>query len=57
MIRTPAAANDPASGDSSDGDEAGNAIRRFDRLRPRLHGIAYRMLASVAEAEDVVQDV
>ncbi len=60
MIRTPAAANDPATRDGGDGDEtgdAGNAIRRFDRLRPRLHGIAYRMLASVAEAEDVVQDV
>ena len=29
----------------------------FDKLRPRLQGIAYRMLSSVAEAEDVVQDV
>lgn len=28
----------------------------FDQLRPRLQGIAYRMLGSVAEAEDVVQD-
>ncbi|MBO9644685.1 MAG: RNA polymerase sigma-70 factor [Pseudacidovorax sp.] len=28
----------------------------FLRLRPRLHGIAYRMLGSPAEAEDVVQD-
>jgi RNA polymerase sigma-70 factor (TIGR02957 family) len=28
----------------------------FQRLRPRLHGIAYRMLASTAEAEEVVQD-
>jgi len=28
----------------------------FDRLRPRLQGIAYRMLGSVAEAEDAVQD-
>jgi RNA polymerase sigma-70 factor (ECF subfamily) len=28
----------------------------FNRLRPRLQGIAYRMLGSVAEAEDVVQD-
>jgi RNA polymerase sigma-70 factor (ECF subfamily) len=28
----------------------------FDKLRPRLQGIAYRMLGSVAEAEDVVQD-
>ncbi|MGN9911333.1 RNA polymerase sigma-70 factor [Phytohabitans sp. LJ34] len=29
----------------------------FTSLRPRLFGIAYRMLSSVAEAEDVVQDV
>ena len=28
----------------------------FDRLRPRLQGIAYRMLGSLAEAEEVVQD-
>ena len=28
----------------------------FDQLRPRLQQIAYRMLGSVAEAEDVVQD-
>lgn len=28
----------------------------FSRLRPRLQGIAYRMLGSSAEAEDVVQD-
>ncbi|MGO4222408.1 RNA polymerase sigma-70 factor [Lysobacter sp. TAF61] len=29
----------------------------FTRLQPRLLGVAYRMLGSVAEAEDVVQDV
>jgi RNA polymerase sigma-70 factor, ECF subfamily len=29
---------------------------RFDQVRPRLFGIAYRMLGSVADAEDVVQD-
>lgn len=28
----------------------------FNRLRPRLQGIAYRMLGSPAEAEEVVQD-
>ncbi|WP_133647774.1 RNA polymerase sigma-70 factor [Paraburkholderia flava] len=32
------------------------AVRAFDRLRPRLQKIAYRMLGSVAEAEDIVQD-
>jgi RNA polymerase sigma factor, sigma-70 family len=29
----------------------------FNGLRPRLHKIAYRMLGSIAEAEDIVQDV
>ena len=29
----------------------------FSRLRPRLQGIAYRMLGSLGEAEEVVQDV
>lgn len=34
-----------------------NATAFFDRLRPRLQGIAYRMLGSRAEAEELVQDV
>src|SRR3546814_9787807 len=29
---------------------------RFDQLRPRLMGIAYRMLGSTGESEEVVQD-
>jgi RNA polymerase sigma-70 factor (ECF subfamily) len=33
-----------------------DASRVFERLRPRLHGIAHRMLGSAAEAEEVVQD-
>ena len=33
------------------------AAATFAELRPRLFGIAYRMLGSVADAEDVVQDV
>jgi len=32
-------------------------LSAFERARPRLFGIAYRMLGSAAEAEDVVQDV
>jgi RNA polymerase sigma-70 factor (TIGR02957 family) len=32
------------------------ATQTFTRLRPRLQGIAYRMLGTSAEAEDVVQD-
>lgn len=39
---------------TSDADEP---TRDFSRLRARLQGIAYRMLGSVAEAEEVVQDV
>src|SRR5689334_15221460 len=33
-----------------------DAAESFAPLRPRLSRIAYRMLGSVAEAEDVVQD-
>jgi len=32
------------------------ALETFERERPRLFGIAYRMLGSVHEAEDVLQD-
>ncbi|RRR99493.1 RNA polymerase sigma factor SigJ [Glycomyces terrestris] len=34
----------------------GRALARFEELRPRLVGVAYGLLGSVAEAEDVVQD-
>jgi RNA polymerase sigma factor (sigma-70 family) len=34
-----------------------DALSAFLTLRPRLFGIAYRMLRCAAEAEDVVQDV
>lgn len=37
----------------ADGQEAAAS---FDPLRPRLTRIAYRMLGSVADAEDVVQE-
>jgi RNA polymerase sigma-70 factor (TIGR02957 family) len=33
-----------------------DATATFNHLRPRLQGIAYRMLGSSAEAEDLVQD-
>ncbi|WP_410816583.1 RNA polymerase sigma factor SigJ [Micromonospora sp. 050-3] len=33
-----------------------DALAVFDAVRPRLFGIAYRMLGSVAEAEDIVQE-
>src|SRR5215813_266256 len=34
-----------------------DGLSAFLSIRPRLFGIAYRMLGSAAEAEDVVQDV
>ena len=34
-----------------------DALSAFVSVRPRLFGIAYRILASGAEAEDIVQDV
>ena len=37
--------------------EHDDGLSAFARVRPRLFGIAYRMLGSAAEAEDVVQDV
>jgi RNA polymerase sigma-70 factor, ECF subfamily len=33
-----------------------SALAHFEALRPRLFGVAYGLLGSVAEAEDVVQD-
>lgn len=33
-----------------------NGLSTFLNVRPRLFGIAYRMLGSAAEAEDIVQD-
>lgn len=35
---------------------ADGALAQFEAARPRLFGIAYRMLGTVAEAEDVVQE-
>jgi hypothetical protein len=34
-----------------------DGLSAFLSVRPRLFGIAYRMLGSAAEAEDTVQDV
>jgi RNA polymerase sigma-70 factor (ECF subfamily) len=42
---------DPKAGEHDDG------LSAFASVRPRLFGIAYRMLGSAAEAEDIVQDV
>lgn len=45
----------PEQSPAADGLEEAATV--FVRHRPRLFGIAYRMLGSAAEAEDVVQDV
>ena len=37
-------------------DEQGWLTERFDENRPRLRGVAYRMLGSLSEAEDAVQE-
>jgi len=48
---TPPRLGDVESSEHDDG------LLAFAPMRPRLFGIAYRMLGSAAEAEDVVQDV
>ena len=44
-------------GDGVGADGLEEAVAVFTRVRPRLFGIAYRMLSSVTEAEDLVQEV
>jgi len=43
--------------ETADPADLDDALAVFGALRPRLFGIAYRMLGSVSEAEDLVQDV
>lgn len=38
-------------------DEHDDGLSAFTSVRPRLFGVAYRMLGSVADAEDIVHDV
>jgi RNA polymerase sigma-70 factor (ECF subfamily) len=51
LPQTPPSLRDVATGEHDDG------LSAFAAVRPRLFGIAYRMLGSAVEAEDVVQDV
>ncbi|GAB2841197.1 RNA polymerase sigma-70 factor [Actinocorallia aurea] len=44
-------------GGLGDPDDLEQAAAVFGEIRPRLFGIAYRMLGSAAEAEDLVQEV
>lgn len=39
-----------------DGDSLEHAMKQFVAARPQLFGIAYRMLGSVADAEDILQE-
>ncbi|RPK32207.1 ECF RNA polymerase sigma factor SigJ [Streptomyces sp. ADI93-02] len=48
---------DPATATRPSAAGMDQAASLFLELRPRLFGIAYRLLGSAAEAEDVVQDV
>ena len=38
-------------------DERDWLMERFEERRTRLRGVAYRMLGSVSEADDAVQEV
>src|SRR3954453_2716117 len=42
--------------DNGSGVDIDSAVGTFNEARPRLFGIAYRMLGSVAEAEDIIQE-
>lgn len=44
-------------GEAGDTQDLDRAAEVFTQVRPRLFGIAYRMLSSAAEAEDLVQEV
>lgn len=46
-----------ADGPPPDVADTDAAARHFQSIRPRLFGIAYRVIGTVSEAEDVVQDV
>ena len=37
-------------------DEKARLTERFEESRPRLRGVAFRMLGSLSEAEDAVQE-
>ena len=55
MMHATSSTSDPIEMDNYDGPSDG--LSAFLCARPRLFGIAYRMLGSAAEAEDIVQDV
>jgi RNA polymerase sigma factor (sigma-70 family) len=50
-------ADDTRAGERKTSNNHDDGLTAFMSVRPRLFGIAYRMLGSAAEAEDIVQDV
>jgi RNA polymerase sigma-70 factor (ECF subfamily) len=48
--------SNPSRTEQSNASTCDDGLSAFLRMRPRLFGIAYHMLGSAAEAEDVVQD-
>lgn len=48
---------DPSGARPSGFADLDEAARHFQSVRPRLFGIAYRVIGTVSDAEDVVQDV
>ncbi|QUQ68301.1 sigma-70 family RNA polymerase sigma factor [Kutzneria sp. CA-103260] len=48
---------DTTKAETGSTDDLEQAVAVFTSVRPQLFGIAYRMLSSVTEAEDLVQDV
>ena len=57
MAEEPLRQTPPPLGPSVETGEGDDGLSAFAPVRPRLFGIAYRMLGSATEAEDVVQDV
>ena len=47
----------PGEGEITMTNACDDGLAAFLSVRPRLFGIAYRMLGSAAEAEDILQDV
>ena len=54
---SPLRARTPRASETSKTSTHDDGLSAFMSVRPRLFGIAYRMLGSAAEAEDIVQDV
>jgi RNA polymerase sigma-70 factor (TIGR02957 family) len=57
MAQEPLPQTFPSVRPSAEAGEHEDGLSAFVGVRPRLFGIAYRMLGSAAEAEDIVQDV